>query len=576
MRFYGRWEWILTAMVLAMTFLQVYLDLELPRYMAEITDVITAHGTTDEVVSKSAAMAGCAVASLFVGLAISIAVGWISSSVAKRIRAVQFDHIQKFSLVEVEKISADSLITRSTNDVKQIQDFIGISLQSLIRAPIISVWALLRISSGDISWTAATFTAIVAMTILVVTIMRLTAPRYKSIQRLKDAINGHTSETVSGQRVIRAYNTERYEEERFDGINDELMDNIITVNHIMAANVPANGFIRNTLTMVIYWLGAFIIAGTSSEPDRLMLFSDMIVFATYATMALNGFRTIVQIFNTFPRAKVSLERLWEVLSTEPTILDGERDDGDCKGSVSFRNVSFRYPGAAADTIRDVSFDIHPGETVAIIGATGCGKSTLAHLISRFYDSTEGTVEIDGFDVREYRKTSLHRRIGYVTQRAMLLRGNVRDNVNYGEGSESRSDEDIWDALRVACIDDFVERSGGLDSPVSEDGKNLSGGQKQRISIARAVCKKPEIYVFDDCFSALDFRTDREIRTRLRKATGDATVLIVTQRVGTARSADRIMMMDDGTIVDQGTHRHLMENCGLYREIAESQDNGGDI
>ncbi|MBP5395322.1 MAG: ABC transporter ATP-binding protein [Candidatus Methanomethylophilaceae archaeon] len=576
MRFYGRTDWALTLIILVMTFAQVYLELELPQYMAEITDVITAHGTTDEVVSKSFAMAACAVGSLAVGLMISVQVGWISSSVAKRIRATQFNHIQKFSMAEVDRISAASLITRSTNDVKQIQDFIGIALQSLMKSPIISVWAILRISSGNLTWTAATFTAVLLMTVTVVTIMRLTAPRYKLIQRLKDAINGQTSATVTGQRVIRAYNAEEYEEERFTGINSDLMGTIIGVNHIMAANVPINSFLRNTLTMVIYWLGAFIIAGTSSEPERLVLFSDMIVFATYATMALNAFRSIVQIFNVFPRAKVSMNRIWEVLTTEPTILDGEKEEGECAGSLSFDRVSFRYPGAAADTIHDVSFTINPGETVALIGATGCGKSTLAHLISRFYDCSEGSVEVDGIDVRDYRKDSLRSRVGYVTQKSMLLKGNFRDNVNYGEGSESRTDDDIWNALRVACIDDFVEKSGGLDAPVAEEGKNLSGGQKQRISIARAVCKGPEIYVFDDCFSALDYRTDREIRTRLGRATDLATVLLITQRVGTARSADRILVMDEGTIIAQGTHSELLDSCIQYREIAVSQHAGGDL
>lgn len=576
MRFYGRTEWILTILVLIMTFVQVYLDLELPQYMAEITDVITAHGTTDEVVSKSFAMVACAVGSLAVGLIISVQVGWISSSVAKRIRATEFNHIQKFSMAEVDRMSAASLITRSTNDVKQIQDFIGIALQSLMKSPIISVWAILRISSGNLTWTAATFTAVMLMTFTVVTIMRLTAPRYKIIQRLKDAINGQTSATVTGQKVIRAYNAEEYEERKFTGINGDLMTNIIGVNHIMAANVPINSFLRNTLTMSIYWLGAFIIAGTSSEPDRLVLFSDMIVFATYATMALNAFRSIVQIFNIFPRAKVSMNRIWEVLATEPVIIDGDREEGECSGALRFDNVSFRYPGAAADMLHDVSFTINPGETVALIGATGCGKSTLAHLISRFYDCSEGSVEVDGVDVRDYCKDSLRRRVGYVTQKSMLLKGNFRDNVNYGEGSESRTDDDVWNALRVACIDDFVRRSGGLEAPVAEEGKNLSGGQKQRVSIARAVCKGPEIYVFDDCFSALDYRTDREIRTRLSKATDMATVLLITQRVGTARGADRILVMDGGTIIAQGTHSELLDSCGQYREIAVSQHAGGDL
>ena len=574
-RFYGKTEWILSAIVLALIITQVYLDLELPRYMAEITNVITSHGTSEEVISKAAAMSGCAVASLLVGLVISATVGWISTSVSKTIRTREYNHIQKFSLAEVETLSAYSLITRSTNDVKQIQDFIGTALQSLMKSPIICVWAVFRISAGDMTWTAATFTAIVMMTTLVLTIMRLTAPRYKIVQRLKDVINRRTSETVTGQRVIRAYNNEQYEEDRFDEANKEMVRNDLRVNHIMAANVPLNGLIRNTLTMVIYWLGAFVIAGTSSEPERLILFSDMIVFATYATMALNGFRSLVHIFNVFPRAKVSMDRIWEVLSTEPTVIDGEKEEGTEKGTLRFRDVSFRYPSSAGNAVHNVSFEIKSGETVALVGATGCGKSTLAYLVSRLYDCTEGSVEVDGLNVKEYRKTSLRGRIGYVSQKAMLLRGDVRYNVNYGEGSEQRNDDDVWNALEVACIDKFVKNGGGLEMNIAEGGKNLSGGQKQRISIARAVCKRPELYVFDDCFSALDFRTDREIRNRLKRATAEASVLLITQRIGTASGADRIVVMDGGTVVAQGTHKSLMRDCDIYREMAESQNMGDE-
>ena len=575
-RFYTKREWVLTATVLALTIAQVWLDLELPRYMAAITDVITAHGTTQEVTDKALAMALCAVGSLLVGLLISIIVGYISASVAKRIRAAEFLHIQKFSFAEVDRLSSYSLVTRSTNDVKQVQDFIGTSLHALIRAPVISVWAVLRISSGNLTWTAVTFTAILLMVVLVITVMHLTAPRYKIIQRMKDAVNAITSETVVGQRVIRAYNAEGYQEERFDETNGELIRNNLRVNHIMALNVPFNGLIRNCLTMSIYWLGAFIIAGTSSEADRLVLFSDMIVFATYATMALNGFRTLVQIFNVFPRAKVSMDRIWEVLNTEPSVVGGDVTEGKERGTLSFRNVSFRYPTSVSDVLGSISFDVAGGETVAIIGATGSGKSTIANLVPRFYDTTGGSILVDGVDVREYSLDALRGRIGYVSQKAKVLRGTVRDNVNYGAGAEGRTDDQIWEALEVACIDDYVRHAGGLDVPLSEDGKNLSGGQKQRISIARAVCKNPEIYVFDDCFSALDFRTDREVRTRLRKASGGATSIIITQRVGTARGADRIVVIDGGTVVGQGTHRELLDSCPIYREIAESQRTGDEI
>jgi len=575
-RFYGKREWALTVFVIALTFAQVWLDLELPRYMAAITDVITAHGTTAEVTDKAVGMALCAVGSLAVGLSISVLVGYISASVAKAIRAAEFLHVQSFSFAEVDRLSAYSLITRSTNDVKQVQDFIGTSMHALVRAPIISVWAVLRISSGNLTWTAATFTAIILMTALVLTVMHLTAPRFKIIQRMKDAINSITSEAVVGQRVIRAYNAEEHQNARFDRANEGLIENNLRVNHVMSLNVPFNGLIRNGLTLAIYWLGAFIIVGTSSESERLVLFSDMIVFATYATLTLNGFRSLVQIFNVFPRAKVSMDRIWEVLNTEPTIVGGEVTEGKERGTLSFRNVSFRYPLANADVLESVSFDVGSGETVAIIGATGCGKSTLAHLVPRFYDTTGGSILVDGVDVRDYSLDALRSRIGYVSQKAEVLRGSVRDNVNYGAGAENRTDDQIWEALQVACIDDFVERVGGLDVSLSEEGKNLSGGQKQRISIARAVCKRPEIYVFDDCFSALDFRTDREVRARLRKVTGGATSVIITQRIGTARGADRIIVLDGGTVVGQGTHRNLLDSCPLYREIAESQRTGDEI
>jgi len=575
-RFFHRSEWALAVVVLFMIIFEVWLDLEIPSYMASITDVITSGGTTEEVLDEAIPMVMCAVGSMAVGLVISVTVGWISSSVAKTIREEEFNHIQKFSFSEIDRISSYSLITRSTNDVKQIQDFIGIALESLIRAPIISIWAIVRISQSDVTWTAATLIAVTAMVLLIITVMRLTAPLFRKVQFLHDGINEMTMEMLTGQRVIRAYNADGLEREKFEKANDALADNNIHAMRIMGANVPLNGLIRNTLSMSIYWLGAFIIIGTDSTEGRLELFSEMIVFSTYALMALNGFRTLVQIFNAFPRAQASLERIFEVLDTEPKIISGNEKGGDGSGSISFKNVSFRYIGSPTDTVRDLSFDISPGETVAIIGATGCGKTTMVDLIPRFYDAVEGTVSIDGVDVKDYDLDSLRSKIGFVSQRATILSGNVRDNVNYGIGSEDRDDDDVWDALKVACIDGFVESEGGLDINLSEEGRNISGGQKQRISIARAVCKDPEIYVFDDCFSAIDFRTDLEVRRRLKARTKDSTVILVTQRIGTARGADRIMVMDDGRIVDIGTHSELLDRCGLYREIAESQRTGDEL
>ncbi len=565
----------MTIAVVAMIILEVWFDLEIPLYMADITDVITSHGTTDEVLSKSFAMVGCAVASLVVGLVVSVTVGWIASSVAKTIREQEFEHIQRFSMTEIDRISSYSLITRSTNDVKQIQDFIGIALESLIRAPIVSLWAILRISTSNLTWTAVTALCVVAMVILIMTILRFSAPLFRKVQKLNDALNSVTMEMVTGQRVIRAYDAQELEKERFDRANDALFENNIKANHVMAASVPFNGLIRNSLTMAIYWIGAFIIAGTASEAERLTLFGDMIVFATYATMILNGFRMIVQIFNAFPRAKVSMERVYEVLDMDPVIVSGSERSGNGRGSIVFKDVQFRYPSSHSDALKGITFHVDPGETVAIIGATGCGKTTLVNLIPRFYDPGQGSIEVDDIDIRDYDLDSLRGKIGLVPQRATILSGSVRDNVNYGKGSQDRSDDDIWRALDVACIKDFIDTGGGLDASLTEEGKNLSGGQKQRITIARAVCKHPEIFIFDDCFSAIDYRTDLEVRSRLRKETKDASVILVTQRIGTAQTADRIIVMDDGTIVDQGTHSELMERCSIYQEIADSQRTGGE-
>ncbi len=575
-KYYGRKEWVLTIAVFFLTVTQVWFDLEIPSYMASITNVITSHGTTDEVLAQSTAMVACALGSLCVGLSISVIVGWISSSVAKTIREQQFNHVQKFSFNEIDKISAYSLITRSTNDVKQIQDFIGTTLESLMRAPILCTWAVLRISVSNISWTAITLISITAMVMLVIIILRFSMPLYKKVQKLNDGLNHITMEKLTGQKVIRAYNAQMIEREKFDAASDALKDNNIKANHIMALNVPFNGLIRNGLAMAIYWLGAFIIAGTYGVDDRLALFSDMIVFSTYSVMALNGFRSMVQIFNVFPKAKVSLERIDEVLNTEPSVISGKEKDGDMSGSISFRDVSFRYLGSQSDILSKVSFDVNPGETVAVIGATGCGKTTLANLVPRFYDCTEGSILIDGVDVKEYDLDSLRNKIGYVSQRATILSGSVRDNVNYGKNHDKRTDDDVWRALDVACIKDFINKEGGLDINLSEEGRNISGGQKQRISIARAVCKKPEIYVFDDCFSAIDFRTDLEVRKRLHKETRNCTVLIITQRIGTARGADKIIVMNKGQIAGQGTHAELLESCPIYREIAESQRTGDEI
>ncbi|MDY5679085.1 MAG: ABC transporter ATP-binding protein, partial [Candidatus Methanomethylophilaceae archaeon] len=405
------------------------------------------------------------------------------------------------------------------------------------------------------------------MLCLVGSILSRTLPGFRRVQKLTDGVNRISSELVDGIRVIRAYNAEKFEDGRFEEANGELTRNNLRVYHAMSFNVPFNSLIRNSLTMAVYWVGALIIAGTSGYGDRLVLFSDMIVFATYAVMILNGFRTLTQMFNLMPRASVASQRINEVIDTDPTIVGGDSDVSDAD-VLRFEDVSFRYPGSAEDTLSCISFEVRRGETVSIIGSTGSGKTTLVNLIPRFYDPTSGLITLGGRDIRDLDLDSLRGTIGFVSQDNSILSGTIRDNVTYG--TTDRSDEGAWDSLRVAMADSFVEDMGGLDARVEERGKNLSGGQKQRIAIARAVHKKPAFYVFDDSFSALDFRTDRDLRMALRERVGDAAVVIVAQRIGTVIDSDRIVVLDRGRMVGIGTHDELMDTCQVYREIAESQ------
>ena len=573
-RHFRKREWALICVTVVLIVVQVYLDLEIPGYMAAVTDVLLEDGSPDLVIDKAVAMMACAVASLAVGIVLTATLGVVASGYSKHIRELQFDKVQRFSMEEMGRFNTYSLITRSTNDVKQIQDFISLSLMSLIKAPIISVWALYRIAESNFAWTTVTSVAVICMLVLVLAVLRKTIPGFKRIQKLTDGINRVSSELVEGIRFIRAYNAEEYENERFREANDELTNNNLYVYHIMNYNVPFNGLIRNCLTLAIYWTGAYIIMGTDSLESGMELFSNMIVFATYAVMILNGFRTMTHMFNIMPRASVSAHRINEVIDTEPSINDGDTEDSDEIGTVSFDDVSFRYPGAGSDAISGITFDVKRGETVSIIGSTGCGKTSLVNLIPRFYDTTSGTVRVDGVDVRDFSLEGLRGRIGFVSQTNSILSGTVRDNVNYGYQPGQRDDDDVWRALRIAKADLFVEDMGGLDSMLVEKGKNLSGGQKQRISIARTVNREPEIYIFDDSFSALDFKTDRDLRRSLRNETDRATVIIVAQRIGTVMDSDRIVVLDNGTMVGLGTHDELMRSCPVYREIADSQLEGG--
>lgn len=562
-------DWTCISFAFILTVAQVYLDLKVPEYMASITDTLLDNGGPSEVMNEAVGMVSCAVLSLIVGMGITLVIGVISSSYSMYLRRMQFDRVQSFSMEEMGRFSTHSLITRSTNDIKQIQDFIGLSLESMMRAPILAIWALIKISGSNFTWTAVTSVAVVLMLVLVMSVLRKTIPGFKMVQKLTDGINRASSELVEGVRVIRAYNAEEYEGRRFTDANGKLVDNNLRVHRAMSYNVPFNGLIRNCLNMSIYWTGAFIICGTASYEVRLELFSDMIVFSTYALMILNSFRTLTQLFNIMPRASVAAQRINEVMDTAPTVVDGPRKHSGTPGSLVFDNVSFRYPGTNNDSLTGISFSVERGQTLSIIGSTGSGKTTLANLIPRFYDPTSGSVMLDGVDIREYSLESLRRNIGFVSQTNSMLSGTVRENIHYGMDAEI-SDDVTWGALSIAHGDGFVEDMGGLDSNIVERGRNLSGGQKQRIAIARAVARDPGVFVFDDSFSALDFKTDSGIRRSLRERTSDAIVVIIAQRIGTVMDSDKIIVLDGGRIVGMGTHDELLEDCEVYREIADSQ------
>ena len=571
-RYFGAYEWTLVVLALFVTIAQVYFDLSVPEYMSSVTQTLVDGGTPDEIMADAVGMLTCALCSLVTGIILTVIIGLVSSRYSKRLREVQFDRVQSFSMEEMGRFSTYSLITRSTNDIKQIQDFIGITMESLMRAPVICIWALMKISTGHLAWTGVTVMAVLLMLCLVGSILSRTLPGFRRVQKLTDGVNRISSELVDGIRVIRAYNAERFEDGRFEEANGELTRNNLRVYHAMSFNVPFNSLIRNSLTMAVYWVGALIIAGTYGYGDRLVLFSDMIVFATYAVMILNGFRTLTQMFNLMPRASVASGRINEVIDTDPTIVGGDSEVSDAD-VLRFEDVSFRYPGSAEDTLLHISFEVRRGETVSIIGSTGSGKTTLVNLIPRFYDPTSGSITLGGKDIRDLDLDSLRGIIGFVSQDNSILSGTIRDNVTYG--TSDRSDDGAWDSLKVAMADSFVEDMGGLDARVDERGKNLSGGQKQRIAMARAIHKDPDLYVFDDSFSALDFRTDRDIRMALRDRVGDAAVIIVAQRIGTVIDSDRIVVLDRGRTVGIGTHDELMRTCQVYREIAESQIGEGD-
>jgi len=567
-------EWLFAGLCLVFIVINVWLDLELPDYMSEITMLVQTEGSSmSEILSSGGMMLVCAFGSLAASMTVAILAAKIAANFGARLRELLFDKVQSFSLEEIGSFSTASLITRTTNDITQVQTLIVMGLQAIIKAPIIAVWAILKIYGKSWQWTLSTGISILVLLVIVGVCIALVMPKMKKLQKLTDKLNHVTRENLTGLRVVRAYNAENYQERKFETANTELTDTNLYTNRIMAFMMPGIQLVMSGLSLAIYWVGAVLIQNAGMM-EKITLFSDMVVFSSYAMQIVMAFMLLIMIFILLPRASVSAKRILEVLETEPTITDGSISDAPTAacGEVEFRGVSFKYPDAEEYVIRNVSFSARKGETVAFIGSTGCGKSTVVNLIPRFYDATEGEVLVDGVNVRNYTGYALHNKIGYVSQKAALFGGTVKSNVAYGDnGRDSFLQSDIVDAVYTAQASDFVESlENGYDGFVAQGGANFSGGQKQRLSIARAICRRPEIFIFDDSFSALDYRTDRKLREALKKECADATKLIVAQRIGTIRDADRIIVLDEGCIVGMGTHDELMRNCEVYQQIAYSQ------
>lgn len=554
---------------------QVWLELKLPDYMREITSLITTQDSAmHDILIAGGKMLLCAFGSLLVTILVAVCASRIASNFSAIVRGKLFDKVQSFSMEEIGRFSTASLITRSTNDVTQVQMLIVMGLSIMLRAPIMAVMAILKIVDKSWQWTLSTGVAVVVLLIVVIICVSLCMPKFKRLQSLTDDINQVTRENLTGLNVVRAYNAEAYQEEKFEKVNKDLTDTHWFTSKTMAFMMPTIMMIMNGLSLAIYWIGAVLINDAQDMQGKFTLFSDMVVFSSYAMQVVMSFMMLVMIFIMLPRASVAAKRILEVLDTEPSIEDGTRDTFPVMkdGEVEFKDVSFKYPDAEEYVLEHISFSAKKGETIAFIGATGCGKSTAINLIPRFYDATEGEVFVDGVNVKEYTQEALHNKIGYVSQKAILFSGTIADNVAYGEnGKAPATQDDIAMAVKVAQASEFVEKKDqGYDGYVAQGGSNFSGGQKQRLSIARAIARQPEILIFDDSFSALDYKTDRILREALRKECKNATKIIVAQRIGTIRDADKIIVLDDGQIAGMGTHDELMKNCEVYQEIAYSQ------
>lgn len=567
-------EWIQAFVSLVFIVVQVWLDLKLPEYMSQITTLVQNPGSEMGAIwLVGGKMLTCALGSLLSAVVVGFFSARIAASFSQRLRSLLFSKVNDFSMEEINRFSTDSLITRSTNDITQVQLLITMGLQMLIKAPIMVVWAMTKIIGKGMEWSIATGVTLGIMLAVIGLVMIFVMPKYKKMQTLTDNLNRVTRESLTGLRVVRAYNADDYQEDKFEAANGELTATQLYTNRGMAVMMPTMTILMSGLNLAIYFIGALLI-NEAGAMERMTLFSNMVVFSSYATQVIMSFIMLVMIFTMLPRASVSAKRINEVLETEPAILDGEKTKGidGIEGEIQFKNVSFQYPGASDYVLEDINFTAKKGETVAFIGSTGCGKSTLIGLIPRFYDATEGEILVDGINVKEYDQEALHNKIGYVPQKAVLFRGTVSTNVGYGDNGNLKPVlREIKSAIDIAQGSEFVEKmEGQYDADISQGGNNISGGQKQRLAIARAVCRKPEVYIFDDSFSALDYKTDRILRSALKKETGGVTCLLVAQRISSIMDADQIIVLEEGRVVGKGTHKELLNTCDIYMEIAKTQ------
>lgn len=564
-------DWLIIIVSIALIVIQVWFELKMPDYMSKVTVLVQTEGSKmGEILKNGGYMLMCAFASLVGAVIVGYLIALFASGFSRNLRSKLFRKVEDMSMSEIKEFSTNSLITRTTNDITQVEMFIGFGLQLLIKAPITAVWAITKILNKSWEWSMVTAVAVVILLLVIGILTIIVMPKFKIVQKLTDKLNEVTRENLMGIRVVRAFNAEEYQQEKFQNVNNSLTNLQLFNQKAMSIMAPVMYLVMYMLTLVIYFIGAYLIKDALMA-DKIALFGDMVVFSSYAMQIIMSFLMLAMIFMILPRAEVSASRINEVLDTDISVKDGNVETKSEVGTVEFKNVSFKYPDAKEYVLRNISFKANKGDTVAFIGSTGSGKSTLVNLIVRFYDVTDGEILIDGVNIKDYKLEYLYKLIGYVPQRAVLFNETVNSNIRYGEAMEEISDKKIVEAARVAQADEFISKMDeGYESHIAQGGTNVSGGQKQRIAIARAIAKNPEIYIFDDSFSALDYKTDAVLRSELKKYTKDATSLIVAQRIGTIMNADKIIVLDNGESVGVGTHKELLKSCEVYKQIALSQ------